>query len=116
MCKNKLNETMENMYAMKLIDWELEGKREEVSYCQSFVCQLDMYMNLSWADKEKKEFRWMKIYKSFNNEISHEATRWCVGYASLCGFDTTIKVIMTNIYDNNFNYVDTISTNYIFFN
>ena len=115
MYKNKLNKTMENMYASKLIDWEFEGKREEVSYCQEFVHQLDMYMNLTWEERKEKDCQWMKRYPCFNNDKMHEATRWCIGYASTYGFlNIQVKNIESKVYDKNLKYLYNSSKNIIY--
>ena len=98
-----------------MIDWEFEGKREEVSYCQGFVRQLTMYMNLCWGDRSKKGYQWMKGYPCFNNESSHEATRWCIGYASVYGFyDVKIKNINSRVYNKEKEYLFTTNKNIIF--
>ena len=57
----------------------------------------------------------MKSYPCFNNESSHEATRWCVGYASVYGFyDAKIKNINSRVYNKEKEYLFTTNKNIIF--
>lgn len=112
--KNNLDKTMENIYAEKLVRWEFEGKREEVSYCQEFVHQLDMYMNFTWEERSKEGYQWMKRYPCFNNDKMHEATRWCIGYASAVGFlSVKTKNIESKVYNNELKYLYTVNKNII---
>ena len=74
-----------------------------------------MYMNLTWEEREEKDCQWMKRYLCFNNDKMHEATRWCIGYASTYGFpNIKVKNIESKIYDKNFKYLYTSSKNIIY--
>lgn len=75
--KNDILEAMNNIYAMKLVNWEFEGKHEWVENCLAFS-------NCKPNDFSSKG-RYIELPKGrkciIMPELSEEEVRWCIGYA-----------------------------------
>ena len=90
MNKNELINAITNIYAMKLVQWTMEGKFDWVKYCQEFVNKIE-YIS-------KYDDRKTISHICLNNNSDHEAVRWCIGYAS------TIENIKCKFATCNFNF------------
>lgn len=82
---NNILESMRNIYSVKLVNMELEGKHDEVTYCLSFIEELDD--RYCWRKNRIHSYELYYNYKDMGNDVENII----FGIAHSHGFD--IKII-----------------------
>lgn len=78
-------EGMRNIYSAKLVNMELEGRHDEVSYCLSFIEKLDNKYH--WRKNNIRGYELFYNYKDIGNDVENIM----FGIAHSHGFDIKIS-------------------------